>query len=308
MEEKRFMIPGYLKSIRSNWQLYLFIAPALVLVIIFKYVPIYGVQIAFRKFTLAHGFLGGAWNNFANFIRFFNTSNFWTIIENTFTLSLTKLVIEFPLPILLAILLNQVNRNGFRKLVQTVTYMPHLISMVVTVGMMSVLLSPSTGIVNKITGMFGREAVNFMGEPGWYLPLYIISELWQDIGFEAIIYIAALASIDVQQIEAAVIDGANKLQRVLYIDIPSIAPTIIILLVLKIGKMLEIGFEKVLLMQNAMNLDVSEIISTYVYKAGILEGQYGFATAVGLMNSVINVALLVIANRTARRMTGTSLY
>lgn len=302
------MIPGYLKSMRSNWQLYLFIAPALVLVLIFKYVPIYGVQIAFTKFTLSQGFFGGEWNNFANFIRFFNSSNSWTIIKNTFMLSVTKLVIEFPLPILLAILLNQVGRNGFKKLVQTVTYMPHLISVVVTVGMMSVMLSPSTGVVNKIAEMFGGEAVNYMGEPGWFLPLYIISDLWQNIGFEAIIYIAALASVDVQQIEAAVIDGASKLQRVLYIDLPSIAPTIIILLVLKIGKMMEIGFEKILLMQNAMNLDVSEIISTYVYKAGILEGQYGFAAAVGLMNSIINVALLVIANWTTRRMSETSLY
>ncbi|TNJ66087.1 sugar ABC transporter permease [Paenibacillus hemerocallicola] len=302
------MIPGIVKSIRSNWQLYVFIAPALLLIIVFKYVPIYGVQIAFKKFTISHGFTGGDWNNFANFIRFFNTFNFWTIIKNTFTLSLTKLVVEFPLPILLAILLNQVYRNGFRKLVQTVTYMPHLISMVVTVGMVSILLSPSSGVVNKIMGMFGKEPVNFLGEPGWFLPIYIISELWQDVGFEAILYIAALASIDVQQVEAAVIDGASKLQRILYIDIPSIAPTIIILLVLKIGKMMEIGFEKILLMQNAMNLEVSEIISTYVYKAGILEGQYGFAAAVGLMNSIINVALLVIANRTARRMSGTSLY
>jgi putative aldouronate transport system permease protein len=302
------MISGMVKSVRSNWQLYLFIAPALLLVLIFKYVPIYGVQIAFKKYSIVQGFTGGDWNDFANFIRFFNTFNFWAIIKNTFTLSLTKLVVEFPLPILLAILLNQVNRNGFRKLVQTVTYMPHLISMVVTVGMMSVLLSPSSGVVNKVMEMLGKEPVNYMGEPGWFLPLYIISELWQDVGFEAILYIAALASIDVQQVEAAVIDGANKFQRILYIDLPSIAPTIIILLVLKIGKMMEIGFEKILLMQNAMNLDVSEIISTYVYKAGILEGQYGFAAAVGLMNSVINVALLVIANRTARRMSDTSLY
>ncbi|WP_127588296.1 ABC transporter permease [Paenibacillus koleovorans] len=292
----------------NSWELYVFILPAVILTIIFKYLPIYGVQIAFRKFSLTGGFLGGDFNGLDNFIRFFNVYGAWDIIRNTLTLSFGILIFTFPLPIILALMLHQVNNEKFKKIVQSITYSPHLISIIVIAGMLYVFLSPDTGIINLLLKKLGAEPIFFLGLADWVQPLYIISDIWQETGFNAVIYIAALSMVDIEQIEAATIDGVNRFQKIWHIDLPSIMPTIVVLFVLKVGRIMDVGFEKMLLLQNPMNISKSENISTYVYRAGIVEGNYSFATAVGLMNSVISVLLLIFTNVMVKKFSGNSLY
>nr|WP_240762056.1 ABC transporter permease subunit [Paenibacillus thalictri] len=288
--------------------MYLLIAPVLAYFIIFHYAPMYGLQIAFKDFIATKGITGSSWVGFKHFKQFFQSYYASRIILNTLGVSAMQLIIGFPMPILLAIMINELRGSKFKRTVQTVTYAPHFLSAVVLVGIMIIFLSPRSGLVNQIIAFFGGERIAFFGEPGWFKTLYVLSDVWQNMGWASIIYLAALAGIDPQQYEAAVIDGAGKLQKIIHITIPGLLPTAIILLILNLGTLMSVGFEKVYLMQNDLNLDSSEIISTYVYKKGLLGAQYSFSAAVGLFNSVINFILLIVVNGLSRRVSKTSLW
>jgi putative aldouronate transport system permease protein len=268
----------------------------------------YGVTIAFKDFKPHLGILGSPWVGFTHFERFFRSDQFWSLIQNTLGLSIYQLAAGFPLPIVLAILLNYAKYHRLKKVVQTMTYVPHFISTVVLVGMMSVLLSPQLGIVNVIIKSLGSESILFMADDDWFRSVYVWSGVWQNAGWGTIIYLAALAGIDPGLHEAAIVDGASKLRRIWHVDLPGIAPTIMILLILNMGSIMAVGFEKTFLMQNALNLSTSEVISTYVYKLGLLSSQYSFAATVGLFNSVINFMLLIMVNRTAKALGQNSLW
>lgn len=293
-------------SITKNWQLYVLIAPALIYILVFKYIPMYGLQIAFKDFVPVKGIFGSEWIGFDNFLRFFKAYYFWDLIRNTLLINLYNLVL-FPIPIIVALSLNELRNGHFKKLAQTITYAPHFISVVVFVGMIIAFLDPVSGIINHFLGLFGIEPVAFMTTPGWFKTIFVFSGQWQQLGWGAIIYLAALAGVDPELHEAAKVDGATRLRRIWHINIPGILPTIIILLVLDMGNFMSIGFEKILLMQNPLNLETSQVIQTYVYDIGILNGQYSYSTAIGLFNAVINFMILIFFNRLARR-TGNSLW
>ncbi len=285
-----------------NYQLYLMSIPALLYFAIFHYGALYGIQIAFKDYSAAHGIWGSRWVGFEQFERFFSGYNFELILTNTLLLSVWTLVCTFPIPIILALLINQVESTRFKKVFQSVTYAPHFISLIVVVGLLFSFLSPRTGIVNIILQGLGFEPIFFMGEESWFRPLYIITEIWQRSGWNMIIYLAVLTNISPEVVEAAVMDGATKLQRIRYISIPSLMPTAIILLILATGRIMSVGFEKVFLMQTPLNLNVSQLISTYVYEVGIIKGQFSFSTAVGLFNSVVNLLLLLAVNAFAKKI------
>lgn len=299
---------SFIHYFKKNWTLYLFLVPAIVLLFIFHYMPIYGVQIAFKDYNSALGFTGSPWRGFKHFERFFNSAKFAPVLINTIKISVTSLIITFPIPIIFAVFLNQVRHLHFKKVVQTVTYIPYFISTVVLIGMINIFLSPSGGIVNAIVMMFGNESIAFLQQPNLFLPIYIISGIWQGTGWASIIYIAALTSVPPQLHESAIVDGASKLRRIWSIDLPCIAPTIVIQLILAVGGIMNVGFEKVYLLQNDLNMSVAEVISTYVYKIGIINHQYSFSSAVGLFNSVINFILLFSVNKICRRYSETSLF
>jgi putative aldouronate transport system permease protein len=268
----------------------------------------YGVLVAFKDFSATKGILGSPWVGFKYFERFFDSYQFTTLIKNTLSLSIFQLIITFPLPIILALMLNQIAKERVKKFMQTVVYAPYFISTVVLVGIMFVFLSPDSGIINTVIKAFGGDTVYFFSSPGWFKPLYILSSVWQGTGFAAVIYIAGLSSIDPQLHEAAIVDGASKFRRMLTIDLPGIAPIIIIQLILAIGGVMNVGFEKAFLMQTNLNIDASEIIQTYVYKTGLQQAQYEFATAVGLFQSVINLVLLVTVNKIVKKFSESSLW
>lgn len=298
---------GWYKA-KRNYQLYLFLLPVALYFLVFHYLPMYGVIIAFKNFSPVLGFNGSPWIGFDHFERFFSSPQFLKLLGNTLILSVYSLVAGFPLPIVLAIALHYVPNRAFKKVIQTVTYAPHFISVVVIVGMVTMFLSPTTGIVNHLLGMLDQDPISFMTSPSYFSSIYVWSGIWQNVGWSSIIYLAALSTVDTSLHESAKIDGAGIWTRIWHIDIKGIAPTIIILLILDMGNVMTVGFEKVFLMQNALNLTSSEIISTYVYKAGILGGQFSFSTAVGLFNSVINFIMLIAVNKVARRIGDTSLW
>ena len=291
-----------------NSLLYLLLLPAVLYALIFLYAPMGGVLIAFKDYSPTKGIFGSPWVGLKYFLRFFNSYNFGEIFYNTLSLSVYNLVAQFPIPIVFALLLNQMRHRRFKKVVQTVSYAPHFISMVVLVGMLNVFLSPSTGVVNALIKALGGNAVYFLGKAELFRPVYVWSGVWQDTGRSAIIYIAALSGIEQELHEAAMVDGASKLQRTLYIDIPGIMPTAVIMLILNMGRIMSVGFEKAYLMQNTLNISASEIISTYVYKVGLLNAQFSLSTAIGLFNSVISCVLVVSVNYIARRYSDTSLW
>lgn len=297
-----------MRNIKKNYELYLLSIPTLVYFLLFHYGPMYGVQIAFKDFVPPKGILGSSWVGLEHFLRFFKVYHFWTLLKNTLGISIYQLLLGFPCPIILALMLNEVKHKRFRKTVQMVTYAPHFISVVVLVGMMSAFLSPTTGIFNQLIRLFGMSSISFLEKPEWFKTLYVFSGLWQGVGWSSIIYMAALAGIDIQQHEAAIVDGATKLQRIIHIDIPGILPTAIILLIMNLGSIMSVGFEKAFLMQNPLNMTSSDVISTYVYRSGILNAEYSFSAAVGLFNSVINFILLITANAVAKCTTETSLW
>ncbi len=295
-------------NIRKHYQLYLMSIPTLVFFIIFLYFPMYGVQIAFKNYMPSKSIWGSSWVGFEHFLRFFRSYNFIGLLKNTLGLSIYQLAANFPLPIILALMLNEVRNKTFRKSVQMVTYAPHFISTVVLVGMLTVFLSPQSGIVNQAIKMLGGEPVAFLSKPEYFKTIYVLSGLWQSAGWNSIIYIAALSGIDPQLHEAATVDGASKVKRIWHIDIPGIMPTMIIMLIMNTGSIMNIGFEKVFLMQNDLNIVSSDVISTYVYRVGLVGGEYSFSAAVGLFNSVVNCILLVTVNAISRRVSETSLW
>ena len=295
-----------LNKVTRNWVLYLFLLPTLIYLLIFNYWPMYGVQIAFRNFKPTKGIWGSPWVGMKNFDKFFHSYMFKDLLTNTIVLSVYQIVASFAFPILLALLLNYCVSNKLRKVTQMVTYAPHFISTVVLVGMLNVFLSES-GIINHLLNLLGLRSVPFLSDAGMFRHIYVWSHIWHRTGYNSVIYIAALAGVNPELHEAAIVDGANKLQRILHIDLPAIMPTAIILLIMSTGNMLSLGFEKVYLMQNDLNLGVSEIISTYVYKIGLLNAQYSYSTAIGLFNNVINLIVLLTVNKIADKLSGTSL-
>ncbi len=298
------------RSFSNYWQLYLLLIPVVINFVLFHYVPMAGIQIAFKEFTEVDGVWGSMWVGFEHFIRFFEAYNFWTILGNTLILSLLSLAFSFPLSICLALLLNEIRHKKLNSTLQTIFFAPHFVSTVVVVGMMQAFLAPDTGIINILLKNLGviEEGIYFTRLSEWFRPMYIISGLWQNMGWSAAIYISALSAIDQTMYEAADIDGASKWQQLWRITLPSIWPTIVIQLILKVGHIMSVGYEKVLLMQKTTNLDVSQIISTFVYEKGIQAQQYDYATAIGLFNSVINLIVLLIVNRIAKKRSEVSLF
>ena len=299
---------GFRREMNRYWDLYLLLVPVVLYFIIFKFWPMYGVQIAFKDFSPSKGIFDIPWVGFKHFLRFFNSFNFWDILRNTITISFYQLIAGFPIPILLALVLNEMRNAKFKKLLQTVTYAPHFLSTVVLVGMLTAFLNPSTGLVNRVIEMLGGEAINFMAEESWFSSLYVWSGVWQNAGWGTIIYMASLSSIDVQLYEAATIDGASRFKKLLHVTLPSIVPTAVTMLILDCGRIMNIGFEKAFLMQNDLNINRSEVISTYVYQVGITQAQYSYSTAVDLFNAVINVILLLVVNKISKKLTQTSLW
>ena len=296
-----------LEQIRRNWLLYLFLLPSVAYIIIFNYVPMYGIQMAFRNFKPAKGIWGSQWVGLLHFQRFFESYHFSELLRNTISLSLYQVIASFPMPILLALILNYTTIPHVKRFAQTVTYAPHLISTVVLAGMLIVFCSTS-GLFNHLLGLINQPKFNMLGEPRLYQHIYVWSTIWQRTGYNAVLYIAALSSVSDELHEAATIDGANKIQRVWHIDLPAILPTMVILLIMSIGNIMSIGFEKSYLLQNSLNLERSEIISTYVYKVGIQSAQYSYSTAIGLFNNVINFILLITVNKIANKVTGSGLW
>lgn len=305
LSRKRSVI---LRRIRKNWDLYLLIAPVIAFFILFEYVPMYGVQIAFKNFIATKGIWGSPWVGFQHFERFFESYYFWRLLKNTLGIGLYQLFVGFPVPIILALMINEVRSRAFSRFVQTVTYAPHFLSTVVMVGMILIFLSPQTGLVNLIITWFRGEPIEFLTDPAWFKTVYVMSGVWQQMGWSSIIYLAALTGIDPQLHESARVDGASRWQRIWHINLPGIVPTITILLILNMGSLLSVGFEKVFLMQNSLNMPASDVIATHVYRKGIIDGQYSYSAAVGLFNSVVNFILLVIVNRIARKVNDTSLW
>lgn len=294
--------------VRKNHFLYLLMAPALILTILFKYVPMYGAVIAFKDFNPSKGILGSDWVGFKHFEKFLTAPNFEVIFMNTLKLSAYGLLLGFPVPILLALMLNQLRRAGVKKNIQLFLYAPNFISVVVVVGMIFIFLSP-VGPINKIITMATGHPINFMSDPDYFRTIYILSGIWQGAGWSSIIYVAALAGVDPELHNAATLDGANLLQRIRHIDLPTIKPVMAIVFILAAGGIMAIGFEKAYLMQTAMNIPTSEIIPTYVYKVGLQAGNYAYSAAVGLFNSVINVILLILVNFIVKRLNeGEGLY
>ena len=298
------------RRITRNWGLYLLLLPSLVLLVMFAYKPMYGIIIAFKDYKNSLGIMGSPWSDplFKNFMRFFNSFQCEATIRNTLWLSLYSMLAGFPIPIMLALMINQITAKRFRKGFQTILYLPHFISTVVMVGLLLIWLSPSTGLIGTIYRIFGKEAPNLMGMASAFPSLYVWSDIWQHAGWDSIIFLAALSSIDPTLYEAATVDGASRWQKLCYIDLPLILPTACIMLILRAGNLMNVGFEKVFLMQNDLNMQTSEVIATYVYKMGLKNNQYAVSTAVNLFNNVINFVLLVLVNGVTRKLGDTSLW
>ena len=303
------------RSIRSSrligkreWQLWLLVLPAVVFFLVFHYAPMYGLVIAFKRYSVSKGIGESPWVGLMYFKRFFNSAQCWELIVNTLILSFYQLLVAFPPPLILAFMLNHTRAKWVKKFVQTITYAPHFISLVVMTGMLTLFGSPSSGIINILIKQLGGQPIYFMAEPGWFRHVFVFSHVWQHTGYQAIIFLAALTAVDVSQYEAATLDGATKLQKIRYIDLPAIVPTLVTVLLLQVGRMLNVDTQKVLLMQSATNLSTSEIIGTYVYKIGLLNGQFSYSTAIGLFNSVINLVLLLAANKISKKYTEVGLW
>lgn len=297
------------KQIQRNWILYLMNLPVVIYFLIVHYYPMYGAILAFKDFNIKKGIMGSIWVGFNHFERFFRSKFFGTMLGNTLGISVYSILVGFPIPIIFALLLHYLPSKKLKKTVQMVSYAPHFLSTVVIVCMITLFTRHETGVFNTVfRAALGKESVNWLAVPDWFKSIYVWSGVWQDMGWSAIIYLSALIGVDPEMHEAAIIDGATKLQRIRHIDIPSISSTIIMLLILRMGSIMSVGFEKVYLLQNDLNYKASETISTYVYKIGLLDGDYSFSTAVGLFNNVINIILLVSVNRLSKHLLGESLF
>lgn len=289
------------RKVRASKYLLLLVLPGFVWYVIFQYIPMYGVTIAFKELSLRLGVLGSPWIGFDQFERFFNYPRFWGLIRNTFLLSFYTMLFGFPAPIIFALALNELVNRTYKRTVQTISFLPHFIAMPAVVGMLVLALSPSTGFVNVFLGAFGIEPIYFMIKPRWFRPIYVISDIWQNVGWGAIIYLAQLSRVDPELYEAATVDGASRMRKMWHISLPALTPVISILLILRIGGLLSVGGEKVLLMYNDLTLETADVIWTYVYRRGLLRQDFSYGTAVGLFNSVISLILVVLANTAARR-------
>ena len=296
------------RKMLEHWQLYLMALPALTYILLFVYKPMYGIIIAFKNYKFKLGILGSKWVGLSNFRRLLESYWFPIILRNTLTLSGLSLLIGFPVPIILALMVNEVQREAPKRLFQTVSYAPHFISTVVVCGMIQIFLSPSSGIINNMIERLGGQAVYFMQDARLFKWIYVISGIWQEAGWGAIIYFAALSGVDKALIEASQIDGASRMQRIRYVNLPMLTPTILVMLILRCGSLLSVGYEKVYLLQNSTNLTGSEIISTYVYKIGLENSDFSFSTATNLLNSLVNCVILISVNFLASRLTETSLW
>ena len=296
------------RKIKSNIPLYVLLFPSIILLIMFAYIPMLGLVIAFKDYSPANGILNSPWAGFKYFTQFFNSVQFGTTMMNTLKISIYSILVGFPLPILLALLCNQLRAGKFKKVFQVTTYLPHFISTMVMCGIIILFLSPNSGLIANIFKSLGWTMPNLLSKPESFAGVYVWSDVWQHIGWDSIIYLAALSAIDPTYYEAATMDGASRMQKILNIDLPLLLPTAMILLILRAGSLLSIGFEKVLLLQNPLNLAGSEVISTYVYKVGMLNFQYSYSTAIGLFNTVVNLIILLSVNWFSKRYTKTGLF
>lgn len=297
------------KFLRRDWQLLIMLLPAVVYIFIFNYVPMYGVQLAFRDYDFTKGITGGAWAGLKYFQQYFESNMFWPTLKNTFVISFWSIVIGFPAPIILAMIINQIRNRKWKRVVQTTVYIPYFISVVVLVSMINVMFSNGSGVLGNLMKDLHlvSESTNIVGSASTFVPLYVLTGVWQSMGWNSIIYLAALSSVDTQLYDACRIDGANRWQTMIHIDLPAVIPTVMILLIMNMGNILNVGFDKVYLMQNSLNLGASQVISTYVYTVGIQKAQFSFGTAVGLFNTLINFIFLIVTNKISKKATGSGL-
>lgn len=300
--KQRITIRNKFYSLKASWELLLFCLPGLIITFIYCYLPLWGVQIAFFDYNPRRGIAGSTWVGWENFERFFQSANAWNIIGNTLILSIYSLAVELPLAILFALALNALRHKRYRKVIQAVTYAPQFISTIVMCGMITMFLSPRIGIINTLIQMLGGESVNFLDNPAWWRHIYVWSGVWQSTGWNSLIFFAALSRVNPEHYEAAIMDGATRFQRVCYIDLPVLKPIAALVLLLRCGSMMSIGYEKALALQNDLNLGVSQIISTYVYQMGLLNRDISFSTAIDLFNSAVNLVLLVLVYFVTRRL------
>ncbi|MBR3740300.1 MAG: sugar ABC transporter permease [Clostridia bacterium] len=299
---------SFLQRMRGNWDLLFFCLPGIVFTIIYHYIPIYGVQIAFRNYKMKKGIWGSDWVGLKNFAKFFNSADWFILVRNTLYLSLYSLAAGFPVAVILALMLNSFRHKRYRKVIQAVTYAPNFISTIVMCGMLILFLSPRVGVVNNVIRALGGETINFMAEVSMWRHIYVWSGVWQGMGWSSVIYFAALAGVSPEYHEAAIVDGATKFQRVLYIDLPFLAPTMTMLLIMNMGSVLSVGFEKAYALQNELNLPVSDIIATYTYRRGIIDRDISYSSAVGLMNSLVNSVLLISVNFITGKLSDNALF
>lgn len=299
-------------TLRNKWSrgkmLFAMFIPCLLYYLIFKYLPIFGIVVAFKNYSLYRGVWASDWVGLKYFRLFFSGDDLWLLLRNTFLLGFYNLIFGFAAPIVLALLLNEMRVRVFKRFVQTVSYLPHFISNVVVASMVIVFLSPTGGLLNRMLESLGIGSVNFMADPGWFRSIYVLSEIWQHVGWESIIYLAALTAIDPALYEAAGIDGANRWQKIRSVTLPGISPTIIILFILKVGSMIEIGFEKVYLLSNPATYASADILSTYVYRTAMVNGNFSYGAAIDLFTAVVSFVFIYSANLLSRRITGNSLW
>lgn len=297
----------FIKTLKKEKYLWFLVLPGVIWYIIFAYGPMYGLIISFENFSPYRGIWGGPWVGLKWFNQFFSSQFFWRLIKNTLLLNIYGIIFSFPVPILLALFLNEIQHKWYRSAAQTISYLPYFVSTVVIVGLVANFTMP-TGIVNNILGLFGIQPINFLVKPEWFRTLYIASGIWQTAGWGSIIYLAAMSGIDSQLYEASVVDGATKIKQLWHITIPGIMPTIIIMLILNVGHILSVGYEKIILMYNTSTYETADVINTYVYRRGILSGEFSFGTAVGLFQSIINFAVVMLANKFSKRVSEISLW
>lgn len=295
-------------TLHKDKYLWLLIIPGIVYYLVFLYAPMCGLVISFENYSPFRGVLGGPWVGFKWFEQFFNSQFFWRLMKNTILLNIYSLLWGFPAPIIFALLLNEARNRRFKRISQTMSYLPHFVSTVVIVGIIFNLLDPDQGLINMAIEALGGESVNFISDPRWFRTVYIASGIWQEIGWGCIIYLAALAGIDPQLYEAATVDGASKLRQIWHITLPGIVPTIIIMLILSMGNMFSVGYEKIILMYNPNNYSTADVINTYVYRRGVVGSEYSFGTAVGLFQSAISFMLVILVNKISRKVSDISLW
>ncbi len=293
---------SFFKYFKNNYWLYIFILPGMLFLFIFKYIPMGGILMAFQDFKATRGIWGSEWVGFEQFEYLFQSTAFWNVLSNSIIISMLRLIFSFPVPVILALMLNEMKKIKYKRVMQTILYLPHFISWVVVVGMINNILSPSTGVVNHLIELAGGESIPFLSSPDYFRTVLVSSEIWKGAGWGTIVYLAAMAGIDPTFYEAATIDGATRFQRIRYITLPCVASTIIVMLILRMGSILNNGFEQVYLLQNGLNISVSEVFETYTYKVGIREGRFSYATAVGLFQSAVGCIMIFTTNIFAKKV------